>query len=161
MKTILLSAMLLLASLALQAQSVSGSITTSDGASVKIEVPEGNVTELYKQFRDGKHQINFRFSDDGGLGTDAQGRAIVLFEILTTLKVNGKEVSKISRSDLPFFPGDMWMPVETFDFIHQLYKVAGGTPDAKLPRGNYEVIIEARPKGGVKGKIAPLSIVFF
>ena len=52
------------------------------------------------------------------------------------------------------------MPVETFDFISILSNIQTNTNDriSEIPKGNYEIILEAKPIG-VKGNIS--SAKFF
>ncbi len=57
-----------------------------------------------------------------------------------------------------FFPGDMFMPVETFDFIPILFK---NVKEGQLPKGSsYDILLEVMPVGGVKGNKAQAFILF-
>jgi len=60
---------------------------------------------------------------------------------------------------MPFFPGDMFIPVETFDFISMLsyLKENSDTTVSEIPKGNYEIILEAKPVG-VKGEISEAKL---
>jgi hypothetical protein len=60
------------------------------------------------------------------------------------------------RSPSPFFPGDMFMPVETFDFISILSNIQTNSNEkvSEIPSGTYEIILEAKSLG-IKGDIAP------
>lgn len=71
---------------------------------------------LFKNFRDGKHKILFRFKNNSG------NEDLVLFQIKTIITHNGKAIGSSSRNDWPWLPGDMYVPVEAFDFIPLLQK---------------------------------------
>ena len=79
---------------------------------------------------------------------------------ILAVKKDGKTIGSIKRNPIPFFPGDMFMPVETFDFISILSNIQTNTNDriSEIPKGNYEIILEAKPIG-VKGNIS--SAKFF
>lgn len=62
---------------------------------------------------------------------------------------------------MPFFPGDMLMPVETFDFISLLSDPRKNASDkvSEMEPAKYEVILEANPIH-VKGQISSASFRF-
>lgn len=66
-------------------QSISGKLTT-EGWSKSIQISSHEPVSLFKNFRDGKHKILFHFKSTAG------EKAIVLFQMKTTLIHNGKTV---------------------------------------------------------------------
>ncbi|NJN50229.1 MAG: hypothetical protein HC798_03440 [Polaribacter sp.] len=90
------------------------------------------------------------------LTPNTEKQEVVQFVFNTTVKRDGKVIGNSKRSPIPFFPGDMLIPVETFDFISILSNLNTTTNDkiSEIPSGSYEIIIEAKAIG-VKGAIAP------
>lgn len=142
-------------------QTIEGSLTINEKSTATIELTTNKAVDLYADFRNKKHAILFQFiAKDIPLNDQKQEVALITFK--TTVKHNGNVVGQVERQPIPFFPGDMWMPIETFDVISILTKAGKNTPDAisTLPKGSYEVIIEAHSLG-VKGKIQPAVIYLF
>lgn len=145
----------------LSSQTIEGTISINEKSSFTIDLSTNKAVDLYADFRNQKHPILFRL-----LGTDLikndQKQEVVLITFKTTLRHNGNVMGQVERQPLPFFPGDMWMPVEAFDVISLLTKMSDTAPNAlsTLPKGSYEVIIEAQSIG-VKGKIQPLVMYLF
>ena len=86
-------------------------------------------------------------------------KEVVQFVFTTTIKKDGKVLGNMKRAPIPFFPGDMFMPIETFDIISMLSNLqtnANGKV-SEIPSGNYEIILEAKPSG-VKGQISPIRM---
>ncbi|XLS29439.1 hypothetical protein ACJD0Z_01140 [Flavobacteriaceae bacterium M23B6Z8] len=146
------------------AQEVNGKISISKKSAFEIEVKDGNVVEVFKNFKEGKYPIIFAF-EGKNMPKDNEGRGVVLFSFETSLFANGRMVSKNLRAPMPFFPGEMLMPVETFDFIHQLTFANGKEAvfeayPGKIGKGTYKIVIKAIPVNS-KGSIEEVSIVFF
>lgn len=141
------------------AQEVKGKLTISGGSKKELTLKSSEAVEIYAAFRDQAYPIQFSF-DGGGLPKTESGKEVAIIWFRTTLKQNGKVISKLERAPMPFFPGDMLMPVETFDFISLLTGITG-KPDliSKIPSGNYEVLLEAGPVGS-KGSISAASMLF-
>ena len=118
-------------------QSISGKLTT-EGWSKSIQISSHEPVSLFKNFRDGKHKILFHFKSTAG------EKAIVLFQMKTTLIHNGKTVGSSYRSDWPWLPGDMYVPVEAFDFIPLMQKQANQNKGKLMP-GTYEIRLEMKP----------------
>ena len=141
-----------------QAQSLEGRLGVK-GFLRTTTFKEIRPVDLFKAFKDGKYSIVFNFKADG-LGE----RNIVLFDMKTTVKYNGKTLSRSSREGWPWLPGDMVLPAETFDFISTLEKLyARDTPTVGfLPKGGYEIILEMvpSPKQAVRTGITPTRIKF-
>jgi|26BtaG_2_1085354.scaffolds.fasta_scaffold01173_6 hypothetical protein len=127
-------------------QSLSGKLNVegwSKSSNLKLQEP----VALFKNFRDGKHKILFRFKNTSG------EKSIVLFQMKTTIIHNGKNIGSSSRNDWPWLPGDMYVPVEAFDFIPLLQKTANKNK-GKLAPGNYEIQLEMKP---VKANSEPIN----
>lgn len=150
---------ILLLSLQAHAQLVQGFIKINEQSKVELNVPNGKAVNLYADFRGNKYPIVFSFTCvDVPLNEDK--KEVVQFVFVTTLKRDGKLIATSKRSPIPFFPGDMFMPSETFDFISILANLASNSPEqvSQIPKGDYEIKVEAIAQG-VKGKIQPA--VFF
>lgn len=115
--------------------------------------------DLFQDFKEGTYSINFNFK-----ANSINNRNIVLFDMKTTVKYNGKTISQTTRVGWPWLPGDMFVPAEGFDFIPVLEKLcAQGTPTVGfLPKGKYEIMLEMvpTPKQLVRAGIAPTTIKF-
>lgn len=118
-------------------QSLSGKLTV-EGWNKITEWKSQEPVSLFKNFRDGKHKILFRFKNSSG------NKDIVLFQMRTTLVHNGKTLGSSQRSDWPWLPGDMYVPVEAFDFIPLLQRAANGNKGKLMP-GTYEIRLEMKP----------------
>ncbi|MBK0382584.1 hypothetical protein I5M32_06375 [Pedobacter sp. SD-b] len=120
-----------------------------------------NVVNLYAAFRENKYPILFNFKvADVPLNTDK--KEVVMVQFFTTVKKDGKVIGTIERSPIPFFPGDMFLPVETFDFIAILSNIKDNSLGkiSEVPKGNYQVSLEA-VASGIKGKITPATFTVF
>ena len=145
------------------AQSIEGRVTLS-GLSHNTTLKEATAVDLFKSFKDGKYKINFSFK-----AKDVNKRNIVLFDMKTTIKLNGKTIAKSVREGWAWLPEDMYVPVEAFDLIPGLQK-AGSVSlsrippdkmDATLPKGKYEITLEMDPSStAIKGKVKPLTFSF-
>lgn len=139
------------------AQQVNGEILLNQRSRNSIELKTPEAVGLYAQLREKEMAVNFIFKGSG-LAKTKSGNDVALIWFRTTVKHNGKEIGSMKRSPMPFFPGDMLMPVETFDIISIL--VSGkNQPNERLLPGKYEVIFEAAPVNA-KGEIKPASLTF-
>lgn len=140
------------------AQSVEGSLTLS-GFPRDGKIKEAIPVDLFKSFKENKYKINFSYKASREIN-----RGIVLFDMKTTLKKDGKTIATTTRMNWPWLPGDMFVPIEAFDLIPSLQGMVSEMPTPKLyeplPKGKYEVILEMRPSGKVKGAIKPLNFNF-
>ncbi|MBR9855483.1 MAG: hypothetical protein GYB37_13060 [Algicola sp.] len=118
-------------------QTLSGKLNV-EGWNKITEWKSQEPVSLFKNFRDGKHKILFRFKNTSG------DKEIVLFQMKTTLAHNGKTIGTSQRSDWPWLPGDMYVPAEAFDFIPLLQKAANGNKGKLMP-GTYEIRLEMKP----------------
>lgn len=155
MKTIFTAALvlLLLSMGSVTAQTIEGKLSVS-GLYTDTRIKETIVADFYKAFRDGTYKINFSFK-----AQDVGKRGLVLFDLKTTIRHNGKVISETTRSGWPMLPGDLFIPVEAFDLIPALqsYTFIMPTPklspdqvDVPLPKGKYEVslqVVGVQPKG--------------
>lgn len=163
-KITVLFAILILFSLSeIIAQSVDGRVTLS-GFPSNGTLTEAKVVDLFKSFKEGKYKINFSYKAD-----NVNRRGVVLFDMKTTVKLDGKIILQSTRGGWPWLPGDMFVPIEAFDLIPGIQK-AGIMPipklapdqmDSPLPKGKYEVTLEMVPSSeAVKGRIQPLTFSF-
>lgn len=150
MKTITLTVFTLLFAVSLvSAQEFRGKLNikgVSQSSSIKYSEP----VKLFKDFKDNKYQIVFTL--------DAKSDQIVLFDMVTTVSVNGKVISKSSRKNWPWLPGDMYVPAEAFDFIPALQSQSKLNRDGRyeLPGDMYDITLEMVPSGGATGRIEPI-----
>lgn len=145
------------------AQSVDGQVSIS-GLSSKTALKEATAVDLFKSFKEGKYKINFSYKAD-----NVNKRGVVLFDMKTTVKLNGKTIVQSTRGGWPWLPGDMYVPIEAFDLIPGIQKASvapvsrmkSAEMDNPLPKGNYEVTLEmVTSSEAVKGKIKPLIFSF-
>ncbi|PZV82254.1 hypothetical protein CLV31_109115 [Algoriphagus aquaeductus] len=149
----------ILFSVGAKAQEIQGKLVVGSKSKVELTLKSNQAVDLYAAFREQNHPIHFVF-EGKSLPQTSSGQEVALIWFRTTLKKDGKVISKLERAPMPFFPGDMLMPVETFDFIAQLSAV-NGKPDlrSEIPAGNYEVLLDAGPVGS-KGQISSAVILF-
>jgi hypothetical protein len=147
----------------ISAQTVDGKVSIS-GFPTGSTLTEGTVVDLFKSFRDGKYKINFSFKAE-----NVNRRGVVLFDMKTTVKFDGKTILQSSREGWPWLPGDLSVPIEAFDLISGIQKVGiMPTPkltpdhmDTPLLKGKYEVTLEmVSTSESVKGRIQPLTFTF-
>jgi hypothetical protein len=166
MKTInLVCALAVLFTFQIQAQSVSGSLSLNGKSKTEIKLESNSVVQLFKEFKTGKYQLKFNFKADG-VPENIYKETIVLFEFRTEIYKDGKLVKNLVRKQpIPYFPGDMDLPAEAFDFIG-LFTVTSWDDMERnpemlgvIPEGNYSVKLYANPVG-LKGEIKPLNFNF-
>jgi len=123
------------------------------------EIKQKTPVALFKAFKDGEYTINFNYKSK-----DLKPDNIILFDMNTTVKYNGKIISQTSRKGWPWIPGDMFVPIEAFDAIPAIQKLyARGLPvTIPMKSGKYEFIFEfvATEGQNVKGSISPVSMQF-
>lgn len=160
MKNLLLSSIAFLFTMVGVSQTVEGSIKINEKSNFSIELKSNKAVDLYVAFRNNEYPILFRFTGKD-IPLNDQKQEVIPINFKTTVKYNGKIAGQIVRQPMPFFPGDMWMPVETFDFISILSTIQNNDLNqiATMPVGNYEITIEAQTNK-IKGKIQPLLISF-
>jgi len=147
--------LLLIFGIKTQAQLVQGEIKINEQSKTEISLKSNKIVSLYVAFREQKHKINFVFTGTD-LPMNEEKQEVVQFVFNTIVKRDGKVLGNSKRSPIPFFPGDMLMPVETFDFISILSNIQTNTNDkiSEIPSGSYEIILEAKALN-IKGDIAP------
>lgn len=139
-------------------QSMSGKLSVS-GFSKDAVIKEKSPVELFKSFKESKYKIDFSFKGQ------YPPQQPVLFDMLTTVKKNGKVIGSSRRPGWPWLPGDMFVPAEAFDFIPILQKGEGrqvkGTK-ANTLTDSYDIILEMKVSSGqdVTGSIAPVTVSF-
>lgn len=142
-----------------QAQLVQGELKIDGNSKTEIAFKGNKAVNLYADFRENKHKINFIFTTTD-IPLNSEKKEVVQFVFSTTIKKDGKLLGNMKRTPMPFFPGDMLMPVETFDFISMLSNLQTNADDkvSEIPSGNYEIILEAKPLG-IKGEISPIRMI--
>jgi hypothetical protein len=143
-----------------QAQLVQGELKIKDQSKVELEIKGNKVVNLYAAFRENNYPIRFVFTGID-ITPNSDKKEVVQFVFSTTVKKDGKTIGSTKRAPIPFFPGDMLMPVETFDFVSILSNLQTNDNDkvSEIPAGKYEITIEAKPLG-VKGEIGSLRMFF-
>jgi hypothetical protein len=158
MKKIILITIIAVCSLVSKAQLVQGELTIKKESKLELSLQSDKAVNLYADFRENKYPILFSFTGNA-IPLNSDKKMVVQFVFTTTVKRDGKIIGSIKRNPIPFFPGDMFMPVETFDFISILSNIQTNTPEtvSEIPKGNYEIILEAKPID-VKGEIKSAKI---
>jgi hypothetical protein len=166
MKLLLLIIATAFLSISAQGQQASGNLLVN-GKSRWVSEKQLSVVHHFADFKTGKHQIlfNLKTSEYPKL-SDGKEVALVAFEPIVKLK--GREISRSKSSPLPFFPGEMNIPVETFDFISPIFLHQNGlgkkmrqSPELILKQpfsARYEIEIRVELLTG-EGKIEPAFLV--
>lgn len=161
--TILFAIIMVFSLSEITAQTVTGRVSIS-GFPSNSTLTEATVVDLFKSFRGGKYKINFSYKAD-----NVNERGVVLFDMKTTVKLNGKTILQSTRGGWPWLPGDMFVPIEAFDLIPGIQKAGGtsisklapGQMDSPLPKGKYDVTLEmVSGSEAVQGRIQPLTFSF-
>ncbi len=153
MKKVILTAILYCFTTISFAQLVQGELKVKEQSKIELTVQSNKAVNLYADFRENKYPIQFAFTGNS-IPVNSDKKVVVQFVFTTTVKKDGKVVGTTKRNPIPFFPGDMLMPVETFDFISILSNLKTSSEEtiSEIPKGNYEIILEAKPLG-LKGEI--------
>jgi len=108
--------------IAVKAQDAKGYISIEEPPPI---MHSGKLVEMFADFRDKPGSLVFHLESDA---------KVVPVSFQTTVKRNGKLGGSVKRKPMPYFPGEMIMCPEAFDFISLLYQVAdnGGI----LPQGD-------------------------
>lgn len=142
------------------AQLVQGELKVKEQSKLELTVQSNKAVNLYADFRENKYPIQFAFTGNS-IPINSDKKVVVQFVFTTIVKKDGKVVGTTKRNPIPFFPGDMFMPVETFDFISILSNLQNNSEDniSEIPKGNYEILLEAKPIN-MKGEIASARLFF-
>ena len=152
-------AIFLLISFTSGAQLIQGAINVNGQTRLELSTRSNKAVNLYSDFRENKYPVHFNFT-----GTDIplndEKREVVQFVFNTTVRKDGKVVGSFKRNPIPFFPGDMFIPVETFDFISILSNLQTNSHEkvSEIPSGSYEILLEAKAVG-IKGDIKPMRLL--
>jgi len=133
---------------------VQGELKVKEQSKLELTVSSNKAVNLYADFRENKYPIQFAFTGNS-IPVNSDKKVVVQFVFTTTVKKDGKVIGTTKRNPIPFFPGDMFMPVETFDFISILSNLQNNSEDniSEILKGNYEILLEAKPIN-MKGEIA-------
>lgn len=172
MKTlcIVISTLLLISIGSVEAQKIEGKLTVS-GLRSDTRIKQTTAVDIYQAFRNGNYKINFSFKAD-----NVGKRGLVLFDMKTTVKHNGKVISESTRSNWPWIPVPprdapigVLVPIEAFDLIAalQAYTFEMPTPklyskeiDLPLPKGKYEVSLQMVGMRPERALIPPAQFSF-
>lgn len=156
-KKIIIIAMIFFA-IKTQAQLVQGDLKCKEQSKIELEIKGNKAVNLYAAFRDNNYPIHFIFTGID-IPVNTEKKEVVQFVFSTTIKKDGKLLGNMKRTPMPFFPGDMFMPIETFDFISMLSNLQTNANDkvSEIPSGSYEIILEAKSLG-IKGEISPIRM---
>ncbi|MGC6431975.1 MAG: hypothetical protein ACON5F_13095 [Jejuia sp.] len=147
------------------AQEVKGALTLNGKSKSELKLETNSAVQLFKDFKTGKYKLKFSFDGDK-LPTNVYKEDIVFFEFMTSVKKDGKLVKNVIRKQpIPYFPGDMGIPAEAFDFVGLLASNPMEDEDpadqmiGTIPEGSYEVQLSVKPVG-FKGNVNPVSFYF-
>jgi hypothetical protein len=129
------------------AKTVSGSITGDKSSEIKINLRSDNIIDHFADFHRGIYPILFSFKGENL--KSKEGREIILFDLLTEVYYNGRLLGKVTRSPIPYSPGEILIGPESFDFIslltyNEMTKISIKETPGKLPSGRYQVKIGAK-----------------
>lgn len=151
----------------LQAQSVQGKLTLNGKSETKLDLKTNSAVQLFKEFKTGKYRLKFNFKSKD-IPQNIHKETIVFFEFVTIIKKDGELVKNVVRKQpIPYFPGDMDLPAEAFDFISSLAfndDEAQATVIKKglygiMDKGSYTVQLIVKPVQ-FNGEVAPLEFSF-
>lgn len=145
----------------IEAQEINGKILINQLETYHIEFEGQEVVKLYAQLRVKDFSINFQF-EGNNMPLTNDGKQVSLIQFNTIVKFNGREIANFKRNPMPFFPGSMFMPIETFELISLLTlgnDRKGSIANQKLQPGKYEVILEAKSLDAT-GNIKPSILKF-
>ncbi|GHB25669.1 hypothetical protein [Mongoliitalea lutea] len=148
------------------AQSSSGNLLINNSSRTKIENPI-SIVHHFGDFKTGKNKIVFNL-ETKGFPTTSDGKEVAIIVFETIVKSNGRVISQSKGKPLPFFPGEMGMPIEAFDiispiFLHQygIDKSIRDNPKLNpvVDKGaTYEVEVRAEVLNG-NGKVDPAFLI--
>lgn len=148
------------------AQQASGNILVNNRSKTTLENSLSPVHH-FGDFKTGRHKIVFNLKTEG-FPTTSDGKEVAIIVFETIVKINGKTISQTKGKPLPFFPGEMGMPVEAFDLISPIFlhhfgleKSLKENPKLSpiIEKGaTYEVELRAEVVNGT-GKIAPAFLI--
>lgn len=157
-------AILCLMAVSASAQTVNGEITINKSSRSSLDMADAYTVNLFRAFKNGDNQIIFFFEGDGYEKDSEQKPEYTYFTFRTTVKHNGRTIKSLEREPMPYIPGDMFLPAEAFDFIPILSVYQQESMDyrentGRLPRGEYEIILEAEPVAA-RGEVSRGLIMF-
>ncbi|PQJ14735.1 hypothetical protein [Aureicoccus marinus] len=133
-----------IAALQINAQTVEGKLTLNGKSKTTLELESNSAVELFKAFKEKKYQLRFVYEADNveGLYAKNKEKMVIFFNVVTTVKRDGKLVKNVIRKQpIPYFPGDMFLPAEAFDFVSVLSMVSQNEKDTNsfLPAFNEQL----------------------
>lgn len=85
-----------------QAQLIQGEIKINEQSKTEISLKSNKIVNLYANFREQKHKINFVFTGTN-LALNEEKQEVVQFVFNTIVKKNGKIIGNLKRNPIPFF----------------------------------------------------------
>ena len=128
------------------AQSVEGALRVDNPPE---ELESGSLLDLFAAFREGEHQIHFEFESEADF---------VPVRFQTVVRKDGKTLGQATRDPMPYFPGDMLLCPETFDFVPIARRYADG--NGLLPPGEYAIVISVIVEDVEDAQIDPAEMQF-
>ncbi|WP_282043834.1 hypothetical protein [Winogradskyella flava] len=142
------------------AQSVSGKLTLNGKSETELKLESNSAVQLFKEFKTGKYQLKFGFKGKE-IPTNIYKEKIVFFEFITTIKKDGELVKNVVRKQpIPYFPGEMFIPAEAFDFIAILASISKEKGNqGVMPSGKYSIRLTLKSVD-FKGAVEPVEFSF-
>ncbi len=128
------------------AQEVEGAVRIDNPPEV---LESGSLLDLFAAFREGEHQIHLEFESDA---------PFVPVQFQTVVRKDGKTLGRATRDPMPYFPGDMLMCPEAFDFVPIMRRYADSS--GQLPAGKYAIVISVIVEGMENAQIEPAEMQF-
>lgn len=110
------------------AQDAQGYINVEEPPPIIDLIEKGSVVDLLAAFRENKGKLVFELESKA---------EVVPVSFRTVIKRNGEMIGRHTRQPMPYFPGEMVMCPESFNFISLFYKAAN--EKGMLPAGRYQV----------------------
>lgn len=163
----LILVLLCMVSLYAYSQTVEGQLTLNRKNQTKLELKSSSAVQLFKEFKTGKHKLGFSFKGSN-LKQNANKEEVVFFEFITIVKKDNQLLKKhLRKQPIPYFPGEMNVPAEAFDFISflananqlEVSQLMKKDQIGLMSSGTYQVELIVKPVG-VKGSIKPLIFEF-
>ncbi|WP_405607700.1 hypothetical protein [Polaribacter sp. Asnod1-A03] len=149
------------------AQTIQGTLTLNGKSKTELNLKTNSAVQLFKDFKTEKYKLKFNFKSKE-ISKNIYGETVIFFDFITVVKKDGIIVKNLQRKQpIPYFPGEMFLPAEAFDFISvlaSLDKERHATTIEKgyqgtMPEGKYIMQLFAKPVG-FKGEIKPLEFSF-
>ncbi len=128
------------------AQKVEGKLTINGKSNSSLTLETNSAVQLFKEFKLQEYKLGFSF-DANRVTPNIYNETVVYFEFITQVRKDGKLIKEVKRAQpFPYFPGDMYLAPESFDFIPILASIdAEGELAGTLPQGKYNITLAVKP----------------